>query len=79
SHSDAGGEKHDIIKEIFMFIFVVVVGLLIYVAAFYCATQIIHPQFGISTKIWTELSIIFAALVVAIWNFLGYKFLVFKK
>jgi hypothetical protein len=37
------------------------------------------PQFSIQTKIWEELSIILAALVAAIWNFLGYKFIVFKK
>ena len=66
-------------KEIAKFLMVAVIGLLINVAAFYCATKIIHPQFGISASLWTEIGIIFAALVVAIWNFLGYKFIVFKK
>jgi len=77
-HSDAGGEKHEG-REVICFFLVTLVGLFINVVAFYCATEIIHPQFGISVNIWIELSIIFAALVTAAWNFLGYKFLVFKK
>lgn len=72
-------EKDGIKKEAVQFFVVAIVGLLINVASFYCATEIIHPQFGISVVLWTEISIIFAALVVAIWNFLGYKFIVFKK
>jgi putative flippase GtrA len=66
-------------KEMVQFFTVAIIGLLINVVAFYCATQIIGPQFGISVELWTELGIIFSALVVAIWNFLGYKFIVFKK
>ena len=34
---------------------------------------------GITGKSWQEVSIILAALVAAAWNFLGYKFIVFKK
>lgn len=66
-------------REAVQFFAVTIVGLLLNVASFYCATKIIGPQFALSTTLWTELSIIFAALVAAIWNFLGYKFLVFKK
>ena len=65
--------------EIAKFFIVAVVGLLINVASFYCATEIIGPQFKIPVNIWTELSIIFAALITALWNFCGYKFIVFKK
>jgi putative flippase GtrA len=71
-------EKHEG-GEVVQFFVVAIVGLLINVVSFYCATEIIHPQFGISAVLWTESSIIFAALVAAAWNFLGYKFIVFKK
>jgi len=71
--------KDGIKKEIVQFFIVAIAGLLINVVSFYCATELIHPQFGISVRIWTELSIILAALVAAVWNFLGYKFIVFKK
>jgi hypothetical protein len=51
-------------------------GLAIDVVSFYYFSKI---KTGISLKLWVELSIIFAALIAAVWNFLGYKFLVFKK
>jgi len=51
-------------------------GLALNVFSFYYLNKI---QTSISSHLWTELSIIFAALVAAIWNFLGYKFIVFKK
>lgn len=62
------------IKEAGQFLIVTLVGLLVNVASFYCATL-----FAPNTKIWTEISVIFAMGVTAIWNFLGYKLLVFKK
>ncbi len=72
-------EKDGIKKEIVQFFGVALVGLALNVCSFYCAIEIIGSQFGISVNIWTELSIIFAALVAAVWNFCGYKFIVFKK
>ena len=72
-----GGE--DIHKEVGKFFFITIVGLLIDVCVFYYATKVVGPQFGILTAIWIKLSVILAALAAAVWNFLGYKFLVFKK
>ncbi|MSU54785.1 MAG: GtrA family protein [Candidatus Staskawiczbacteria bacterium] len=72
-------EKEGMHKEIAQFFLIMLVGLAIDVSVFYCATKIIGPQFGISIIIWTKLSVIFAALVAAIWNFTGDKFIVFKK
>ena len=72
-------EKENMHKEIAQFFIIILIGLAIDVSVFYCATKIVGPQFGISIIIWTKLSVIFAALVAAIWNFTGDKFLVFKK
>ena len=72
-------EKDGIKKEAIQFFGVTLIGLTLNVSSFYYFTKILGTQFGLSSIIWTELSIIFAALVAAVWNFLGYKFLVFKK
>jgi putative flippase GtrA len=68
-------EKHEG-GEVVVFFFVTLIGLAIDVVSFYYFSKI---SAGIPTKLWTELSIIFAALTAAVWNFLGYKFIVFKK
>lgn len=72
-------QKENIKKEVLQFFAVTLIGLVLDVAAFYYFTKMMGPQFEIPVKVWTELSIVFAALAAAIWNFLGYKFLVFKK
>src|SRR3989344_5833308 len=61
------------------FFMVTLVGLVIDVGFFYYFTKITGPQFGASNALWIKISVIFAAIMAAIWNFLGYKFLVFKK
>ncbi|OGZ64601.1 MAG: hypothetical protein A3A98_03545 [Candidatus Staskawiczbacteria bacterium RIFCSPLOWO2_01_FULL_40_39] len=66
-------------KEIIQFFMVTLVGLVIDVGFFYYFTKITGPQFGASNALWIKISVIFAAIMAAIWNFLGYKFLVFKK
>ncbi|MCX6724412.1 MAG: GtrA family protein [Candidatus Staskawiczbacteria bacterium] len=62
--------------EVVKFFLVTLVGLAINVASFHYFGKI---DVGMPIKTWTELCIIFSALVAAIWNFCGYKFLVFKK
>ena len=68
--------KDEVGREAVGFFVVTLIGLAIDIVSFYYFKKI---QVGISAKLWVELSIIFAALVASIWNFLGYKFLVFKK
>ena len=63
-------------EEAVQFFLVTLVGLGLDVASFYCFSRI---ETVIPTGLWVELSIIFAAIIAAVWNFLGYKFLVFKK
>ncbi|MBI2049847.1 MAG: GtrA family protein [Candidatus Staskawiczbacteria bacterium] len=72
-------EKENIAQEILQFIIVTIVGLGIDIGSFFYFTKIMSPQFGAPEDIWIKLSVIFAALAAAAWNFLGYKFLVFKK
>jgi len=69
------GEKSNI-REVARFLTITLIGLLINVASFSLFVKI-NP--GLSLQLWREISVIFAILVTAIWNFCGYKFLVFKK
>jgi putative flippase GtrA len=66
-------------KEMGIFFIITLIGLFIDVSVFYSATQVLGPQFAIPAVMWVKLSVLAAAAVAAIWNFLGYKFLVFKK
>ena len=72
-------EKDGIRREIFQFIMVTIIGIVIDVGAFFYFIKITGPQLGTPEDVWIKLSVILAALVAAIWNFVGYKFLVFKK
>ncbi len=72
-------ETDGIIREIIQFFAVTLVGLAIDLSAFYYFTAILGPQYNIPVVVWRDLSIIFAALAAAVWNFAGYKFFVFKK
>ena len=65
--------------EITRFMFITLVGLAIDVLAFYYFTKTIGPQFGTPLFIWQKLGVIFAAAAAALWNFFGYKFIVFRK
>lgn len=66
-------------KELTQFYIITLIGLGVNVGIFSLIVNTIGPQFGIPLNIWETLGVIFAALVVATWNFLGYKFIVFKK
>lgn len=72
-------EKEDWHKELLHFFFITLMGLIIDVVAFYYFTKALGPQLDLSIAIWTKVSVILAAIVASIWNFLGYKLLVFKK
>ena len=41
--------------------------------------NVVGPQFGLTKKIWATAAAGLAAFAVFTWNFLGYKFIVFKK
>ena len=69
-------ENGNINREIVQFFLVTLIVLTLDVVSFYYFGRI---RVGLPVKMWQEASIILAALVAAVWNFCGYKFLVFKK
>ena len=66
-------------KEFSQFLAVTLIGLAINVGAASLIVNVAGPQFSLTEKLWANVGAISAAFVSAIWNFLGYKFIVFKK
>ncbi|MEK7664236.1 MAG: GtrA family protein [Patescibacteria group bacterium] len=71
--------KENIHKEMAQFFLITLIGLAVDILSFRYFVNALGPQFDIPAAIWIKLSVIFAAIIAAIWNFIGYKFFVFKK
>lgn len=72
-------EKTGMRKEFGQFFVVTLIGLAINVGAASLIVNMLGPQFGLAPKLWANVGGIIAAFVSAVWNFIGYKFIVFKK
>lgn len=72
-------EKTGMGKEFIQFFLVTLIGLGINVGVASLVVNTLGPQFGLTEKVWANVGGIIAAFITAIWNFLGYKFIVFKK
>jgi len=72
-------ERREMGKEISQFYLVTIIGLGINVGAFSLIVNTIGPQFGTPFETWKTIGVIGAAFAAALWNFLSYKFIVFKK
>jgi putative flippase GtrA len=66
-------------KEYYKFLTVAFVGLLINVLIASIIVNIVGPFQGISDRIWANLADLVAMLFSSIWNFLGFKIIVFNK
>jgi putative flippase GtrA len=66
-------------KKFSSFICVSIGGVIINSSIVYLITSFISPMFSISPVLWANLAKMFATGASLIWNFIGYKFLVFKK
>jgi len=66
-------------KEFGQFFAVSFIGFLINTGAASLIVNYIKPFAGISAPLWANAGAIVATLASLVWNFLGYKFIVFKK
>ena len=66
-------------KEYFKFLIIVTIGLFINVTIASFVVNVIGPQFGITAELWANVGAFSAILIAWVWNFLGTKFIVFKK
>ena len=65
-------------KQLFLFISITIVGILINDGIVALATTYIPRQFGLNPAFWSNLAKAAATGVSLIWNFVGYKLFVFK-
>jgi len=61
------------------FLTVSIIGLIINTSLIYLFTTFVDPMFGIGPQLWANIGKVLATGISLIWNFLGYKFIVFKK
>ena len=66
-------------KEFLQFCLIAGIGFLIHLGIATLLVNVIGPQFGLSEKIWANVGALIAVFFGFSWNFLGYKFIVFKK
>ncbi len=66
-------------KELLAFVIVSIIGALINSGILAVGTSVIAPQFGLSQELWTNLIKAGATVISLMWNFLGYKLIVFKQ
>lgn len=71
--------KNDIKKEFSQFLLVSITGAIINIGVSHVMVNIIGAPSSFEPKIWATLSAATSAISVLLWNFLGYKFIVFKK
>jgi putative flippase GtrA len=72
-------KKTEATKEFLQFLIVSIVGLLINGGIVYMITTWIKPMFGLTEVSWANAGKIVATVISLVWNFIGYKFIVFKK
>mgnify|MGYP001561312682 CR=1 FL=1 len=66
-------------KEFVSFFVVSLVGIGINTGIVFLGSTFISPLFGVSSGAWINMMKILATFVSMVWNFVGYKFIVFKK
>jgi putative flippase GtrA len=74
--SHSGTDK---IKEFSQFFVVTLVGFGINLAVASLVVNLMAPVGGVSPALWANIGALLATIVSLVWNFLGYKFIVFKK
>lgn len=65
--------------EFIQFVIVTLIGLLINNLILYSGTTFFHPLFGFDKRLWANLFKAIGAMFYLIWNFIGYKLIVFRK
>jgi len=82
SSKDGGKALSAIIKYLTtngIFATITVIALFINTGIVYSITKFIPPQFDLSPVLWATLAKAFATGFSMVWNFAGYKLIVFKK
>jgi putative flippase GtrA len=70
-------EKANVVGQFLQFIIISLVGVLINSGIVYIIATWVNSS--TSKEVWVNIAKIVATVVSLIWNFVGYKFIVFKK
>ena len=70
-----GGESGEYLK----FLIVSIIGLLINVGAASFIVNFTNPSFNFNDNQWANIGAVVGSFAGLLWNFLGYKLIVFKK
>jgi len=71
--------KADVAKQFLQFLIVSIIGTLLNSGIVYIITTWLSPVAGLSSVSWANAAKLLATGVSLVWNFVGYKFIVFKK
>lgn len=72
-------QAKEIVSEFSQFIVIAVIGMIINSLIVFSITTFIPPVFGLNPQVWANLAKALATGVSLLWNFTGYKLIVFKK
>jgi len=61
------------------FLLVSIIGIIINTSVVYLITSFTTPLFGLSPQLWANVAKLLATGISLVWNFIGYKFFVFKR
>lgn len=71
--------EKNVAGQFLQFLGITLIGLLINGIIVYMISTWVLPMFGLSNVAWANLAKVIATVVSLVWNFTGYKFIVFKK
>ncbi len=72
-------KKQKALKEFSVFVVISFIGVVINIIIAHFVVDVFGPHFGIKGQLWANIGAFFATLFSMIWNFIGYKFVVFKS
>jgi len=75
----SSGDKKASGKEFTQFLIISAIGIAINTGIVVLGTSLILPWFSLSAGAWANVMKLLATFVSMVWNFLGYKFIVFKR
>jgi len=72
-------ENGNLFKDFPKFLLVTLVGLALNSGIVVTVTTYVHPFLEVNMNTWLNIAKVIATFIVLFWNFMGYKFVVFKK